>query len=353
LAKRTTHKSVYTKAHRVMILVTGSTGLVGSHLLFELAKESQAVRALYRSKAGIESVKKLFAVYAPNSTELFNSIEWVACDITDYQSVCNALVGVKTVYHCAAMVSFNPKNAEEMIFNNVQGTANVVDASIAVGIEGFCHISSIAALGDENASGVVDETCGMGKLKRRSAYSRSKFFSENEVWRGVEMGLHATIVNPSVIIGPGSWSSGSGLLFSTVSKGFPFYTLGISGYVDVRDVAAATIQLTKLKKWGNRYVLNSENLSHRAVFSAIASELNKKQPHIHVKPWMALSVVPFAWIVSRITGKQPLLTRDTAKSGHSITYYSSKKITDELSFTFTPVKDAIKHTAKIFKSGLL
>lgn len=353
MAKGIAHQSFYTKAHRVMILVTGSTGLVGSHLLFELTKENQRVRALYRSKVGIETVKKLFAIYAPSSTEQFERIEWVRCDITDYSSVSEALVGIKTVFHCAAMVSFNPKKAEEMIFNNVQGTANVVDASIDAGVDAFCHISSIAALGDENAAGEVNETCGMGKLKRRSAYSRSKFFSENEVWRGVEMGLNATIVNPSVIIGPGSWNSGSGLLFSTVNKGFPFYTLGISGYVDVRDVAAAAIQLTKLKKWGNRYVLNSENLSHRAVFSAIASELNKKQPHIHVKPWMALSVVPFAWIVSKITGKQPLLTRDTAKSGHSVTYYSSKKITDELNFTFTPVKDAIKHTTQIFKSGLL
>lgn len=336
-----------------MIVVTGSTGLVGSHLLFELSKENQKVRALYRSKAGIEVVKKLFAIYAPNSTELFDKIEWVPCDITDYQTVCNALVGVKTIYHCAAMVSFNPQKVEEMIFNNVQGTANVVNASIEAGAEAFCHISSIAALGDENATGLVDETCGMGKLKRRSAYSRSKFFSENEVWRGVEMGLNAVIVNPSVIIGPGSWNSGSGLLFSTVNKGFPFYTLGVSGYVYVRDVALAAIRLTKQQKWGNRYVLNSENLSHRAVFSAIALELNKKQPHIHVKPWMALSVVPFAWAISKITGKEPLLTRDTAKSGHSVTYYSSQKIADELNFTFTPVSEAIKHTAQVFKSGLL
>ncbi len=336
-----------------MILVTGSTGLVGSHLLFELTKGNPRVRALYRSKTGIETVKKLFAIYAPNSVEQFERIEWVNCDITDYPSVSEALVGIKTVFHCAAMVSFNPKNAEAMIFNNVQGTANVVDACISGGVEGFCHISSIAALGDENSKGVVDETCGMGKLKRRSAYSRSKFFSENEVWRGIEMGLNAVIVNPSVIIGPGSWTSGSGLLFSTVNKGFPFYTLGVSGYIDVRDVVKAAIQLTKLKKWGNRYLLNSENLSHRFVFSNIALELNKKPPHIHVKPWMALLVVPFAWLVSKITLKEPILTRDAAKSGHSVTYYSSQKITDELNFSFTPVNEAIEHTARIFKSGLL
>lgn len=335
-----------------MVLVTGGTGLVGSHLLFELTKKENSVRATFRNQLGIELVKKLFLAYNIESEAQFNRIEWVKCDTTDFEAVVEVIKNIKTVYHCAAMVSFNPARAEAMVYNNVQGTANLVDASLAQGVSAFCHVSSIAALGEPNPQGYVDEQCGMGKMKRHSAYARSKFFSENEVWRGIEQGLSAVIVNPSVIIGPGNWSAGSGIIFSTISKGFPFYTLGASGYVYVLDVVRAMVQLTEFKRWGHRYLLSAENISHRNVFSSIAIELGKKPPRFRVHPWMANIVVPFAWLASKVTGSEPLLTRETARSGENITRYSAQKVVDELGFKYTPMAEAIKQTAQIFKKNL-
>jgi dihydroflavonol-4-reductase len=352
LAKGVDHQSFHTKAHRVMILVTGGTGLVGSHLLFELTKKGKSVKAIFRNQLGIELVKKLFSVYSIESEAQFSKIEWVKCDTTDYDAVVDVVRGVKAVYHCAAMVSFNPSRAEAMVYNNVQGTANLVDASLALGVDAFCHVSSIAALGEPNPQGYVDEQCGMGKMKRHSAYARSKFFSENEVWRGIEQGLSAVIVNPSVIIGPGNWSAGSGVIFSTIAKGFPFYTLGASGYVYVIDVVRAMVQLTELERWGQRYLLSAENISHREVFSLIAKELGKKPPSIRVRPWMANTVVPFAWLTSKVTGNEPLLTRETAKSGENITRYSAEKVVKEIGLKFTPMAEAIKQTAHIYKRNL-
>lgn len=337
-----------------MILVTGATGLVGSHLLFELTKREQLVRASFRAHSGVDRVKKLFSIYDKQvGLSLFERIQWTQCNLTDYQETLELTSGIKTVFHCAAMVSFSSRKAQSMVFNNVQGTANMVDASLANGVEAFCHVSSIAALGDAVNGSTVDESCSMGKLKKKSAYARSKFFSENEVWRGIEYGLNAVIVNPSVIIGPTSWNSGSGLLFSTIGKGFPFYTTGVSGYVGVTDVVQAMLLLVENKKWGQRYLLNSENISHQQVFSQIAVELGKKKPTIRVRKWMSSLAWPIAYIMSLVTGKDPVITRETAKSGHSKTYYSAQKIENELGFKSNPISQAIKDTAKIYKEGSL
>lgn len=335
-----------------MILVTGGTGLVGSHLLFELSKREGAIRASYRSPSGVEWVKQLFSLYNPHEGGLlFSRIRWVCCDLTDFQETMELTRGIKTVYHCAAMVSFSSSQAQAMVFNNVQGTANLVDSSLANGVEAFCHVSSIAALGDSPDGSAVDESCSMGKLRKKSAYARSKFFSENEVWRGIEQGLNAVIVNPSVIIGPTRWDSGSGLLFSTIAKGLPFYTLGATGYVGVTDVVRAMMILVAEKKWGQRYLLNSENVSHRDVFNQIAIELGKKPPGIRIRKWMTSVAWPVAHAMSWVTRKEPILTRETASSGHSVTRYSSKKIETELGFSFQPLALAIKGTAQIFREG--
>lgn len=330
-----------------MILVTGGTGLVGSHLIFELTKQGKQVKALKRTSSRIELLENLFKAYSNDSKSLLNLVEWVDGDVEDYNSIIDALEGVSEVYHCAAMVSFSKRDVHRMLEINVQGTANIVDACLEMKVEKFCFVSSVAALGSSPEGGPVDENTLWGKSKGKSGYAVSKFRSEMEVWRGVEMGLQATIVNPSVIIGPGQWNSGSGLLFSTIAKGFPFYTLGITGYVDVRDVVNGMLIAMEKGLWGKRYLLNGENLTHKEVFKAIADEMGKKPPHIEVKPWMSSVAWPLAWFFSLFSRKAPALTKDTARSGHKKTYYSSELAVKELGITFYPITEAVKNTVRV------
>jgi nucleoside-diphosphate-sugar epimerase len=130
-----------------LILVTGGTGLVGSHLLFDLCKSGERMRAIKRSNSTIENVKKVFAYYTPNALEHFKNIEWVDADLLDVYSLMDAMEGVNQVYHCAAMVSFEAKHEEEMMNINAEGTANMVNAALAKGIKKFCHVSSVATIG--------------------------------------------------------------------------------------------------------------------------------------------------------------------------------------------------------------
>ncbi len=331
-----------------MILVTGGTGLTGSHLLYNLTQKGYSVRATKRKNSSIEFVGKIFSLYSSNPTELLTRIEWVDADLLDYSSILDATRGVETVYHTGAIVSFNPKDASSILKTNITGTANVVDACIHNGVKSLCHVSSIASLGVPNENGVIDESCLWTKSKGKSAYAKSKFYGEMEVWRGAEMGLRVVIVNPSVILGPGRWTTGSGQLFNRVSKGMPFYIDGISGYVDVRDVAKALILLEENQTIKNeRFVLNAQNISYKEVFSLIARSVGKKPPKYQIKPWMINATYPFIKLFGTIIGKGTIISRANLNSAFSKTYYSSEKI-KKVGFEFIPLSDSIEFIGKIY-----
>ncbi|MEW5845502.1 MAG: NAD-dependent epimerase/dehydratase family protein [Bacteroidota bacterium] len=324
-----------------MILVTGATGLVGAHLLYELCARGHKVRATRRATSNTHFVEWVFSLYTENSSELLKLIEWVDAEVLDYQSLLYATNEVSIVFHTAATVSFSPSQEQNILATNVRGTANVVDACLENGVKTICHVSSIAALGDRNNNGIIDEECKWQKSKGQSAYARSKFLGENEVWRGYEQGLRVIVVNPSVILGPGRWNSGSGQLFNMVSKGMPFYTNGITGYVDVRDVAKAMVFLTlDTEVNGQRFILNSENLSFKELFSLIAEVSHKKKPFIRIPETLIHILYPLIFIVTM--GK---ISKANLKSAFTKSYYSSDKI-KTLGFTFTPIAQTIQLMAK-------
>jgi dihydroflavonol-4-reductase len=130
-----------------------------------------------------------------------------------------------------------------MIANNVEGTANLVNAALEKGVRKICHVSSVAALGRLDEQQLITEETNWVPSKKISGYSESKFFSEVEIWRGIEEGLNAVIVNPSIILGPANWETGSAKMFKTVWDGMKFFTRGVTGFVDVRDVVKAMILL--------------------------------------------------------------------------------------------------------------
>jgi dihydroflavonol-4-reductase len=333
-----------------MILVTGGTGLTGSHLLFELTKAGRAVRATKRANSSVDFVKNIFSLYASNADELLKLIEWVDVDLLDFSAISESINGVETVYHTGAVVSFNPKDSQSISETNIRGTANIVDACIQRGVKTLCHISSIASLGEPNEQGIVDESCIWSKIKGKSAYAKSKFYGEMEVWRGAEQGLRVIIVNPSVILGPGRWNSGSGQLFTRLSKGMPFYTNGVTGYVDVRDVARAMVLLNENQVVKNeRFILNSQNLTYKEVFSTIALSAGKKEPRYEVKPWMINVVYPIVKLFGTLIGKGATISRENLNSAFSKTFYSSEKIKAQISFSFIPISDSVKFISEIYQ----
>ncbi len=208
-----------------MVLVTGGTGLVGSHLLLQLSSQNKNIRAIYRKSSSFVNVKRLFE----NAGESFQQIEWMEGDILDVSSLAEAMQGVEKVYHCAAMISFSPEDRERMLEINRTGTANVVNLCLESGVQKLCYVSSVAAINRLHEEEIITESTPWEENADNSNYAVSKQAAEREVWRGMAEGLKAVIVNPGIIIGPGNWNSGSGKLFSSVWNRLKFYSEGMSG----------------------------------------------------------------------------------------------------------------------------
>ncbi|MFC2138735.1 NAD-dependent epimerase/dehydratase family protein [Bacteroidota bacterium] len=330
-----------------MIFVTGGTGLVGSHLLFELVLSGKKVIALKRETSDIEKTRKVFSYYSDKSDELFSKIDWINGDILDYDSIENSLNGVEEIYHAAALVSFNPKE-KYLVKSNIHGTQNLVNAALEKKIQKFCFVSSVASLGKPLNGNLINESCIWSAKHKKSIYSYSKHHSEMEVWRGAAEGLNVVIVNPSIILGPGFWNSGSSAFFSTIYKGLNFYPSGITGFLDVRDVVKIMIELMEKEIFNERFILNAENYAYKDFFQLIAKSLNVKKPAVPVTKFMTSVGWRMAKIISIFSNHPPKLTKETAKSANSVSYYSNEKITQKLNYNFISIKDSIRENCELF-----
>jgi nucleoside-diphosphate-sugar epimerase len=334
-----------------MIFVTGATGLLGSHVLYELALGNRPLRALFRNEEKKAFVKKVFGFYHTEPEELFKKIEWVQGEINDQQAISDAINDVKQVFHIAGFVSFSDKDKKKLYHVNTEGTANIVNACLEAGNIKLCHVSSIATLGELAPNELVNEEVIWNRGTTASAYAISKFKAEMEVWRGIHEGLNAFIVNPSVIIGPGLWDSSGKQLFQSILKGLNYYTVGSSGYVDVRDVARIMVLLMNTDISGERFILNAENISHQKLINFLAIALNRPLPKIAVAPWMNGPAIILEKIRALLTGSVARIDRRTLEIAAEKHYYSSKKITDTLHVKFMSVEESVNSTVELFFKG--
>ena len=324
-----------------MILVTGATGLVGSHLLVQLLQENEEVKALFRSEKQIEKVKNVFAFH--HQPALFDKINWVKGDITDIPSLEIAFENVTHVYHCAALISFDPNDEDELRKINIEGTANVVNCCIDFGIKKLCHVSSIAALGNpkEHETTITEET-EWNPEELHSDYAITKYGAEMEVLRGHQEGLDVVIVNPGVIFGYGFPKKGSDAIIQSVKNGLSFYTKGNIGIVAVEDVTKCMIQLMKSSINGERYTLVGENVTTKILLDFISEELKVKKPSIEASKWMTSIAWRMDWLISKLLNRKRKLARSTATSSHSTTTFDTSKIKKELNFTFQKKESYLK-----------
>ncbi|TCI92309.1 NAD-dependent epimerase/dehydratase family protein [Tenacibaculum sp. M341] len=335
-----------------MILVTGGTGLVGSHLLYELTQNNDNIIAIYRTEKKLQSVEKVFSYYTENIDSLFGKIKWIKADITDIPSLKPVFSNpITQVYHCAALVSFKPKDYYLMREVNINGTANIVNFSIDANVQKLCFVSSIAAVGDPINNEVITEKKEWVHDNNKSGYSITKHGAEMEVWRGSQEGLDVVIVNPGVILGSGFFNEGSGKLFSQINSGLKFYTEGMTGFVGVKDVVKAMIQLTASEIKNERFILVSENASFKDVFHKISDALNVKKPSIKIGKFATAIFWRVDWLVCKITGKDPILTKNSARSSHIKDVYSSEKIKDSIQFSFEKIADVINDVSADFKKS--
>ncbi|WP_162126568.1 NAD-dependent epimerase/dehydratase family protein [Flavobacterium phycosphaerae] len=329
-----------------MILVTGGTGLVGAHLLLHLAENEVDVRAIYRQAYTIKRTMDLFSLYQKD--HLFPKIEWIKADITDIPSLEIAFEEIYYVYHCAALISYDPKDEHKLRKTNIEGTANIVNLCLAHNIEKLCYVSSIAALGDLAAhEKQITEETEWNPEAPHSDYAISKYGAEMEIWRAKQEGLDVVIVNPGVIFGAGFWEQGSGKFFTEVKKGFPFYTTGTTAFVSVTDVVKIMMRLMNSIVTGERYTVVAENLTFQKVIFTIAENLNVKKPKREAKPWMLALAWRFDWLTSTFFNTKRKLSKYSANALSSSNSISNDKIKNALNYEFQSIDSVIKEVIQL------
>ena len=315
-----------------MILVTGASGLVGSHLITKLLQDGKQVRALYRNN------------HLPIISQ---NIDWFKADILDVIDLDEAMQGITQVYHCAAIVSFNPNEKDLLHKTNVEGTANVVNACLNNTIEKLLFVSSVATLGRVNENSIINESSKWIESSNNSAYAKSKYLAEMEVWRGIGEGLNAVIINPSIILGNSDWTKGSAAIFKSAYDEFAWYTTGVNGFVDVLDVVNAMVQLMDSPIVAQRFIVSAENSSYHDVFTQIATAFKKQPPHKKVTPLLAEIVWRLEAVKGLITASKPLLTKETALTAQTKIYYDNAKLLKALpSFTYNKLVNSIDRICK-------
>ena len=321
------------------ILVTGGAGLIGTALIAALLKKGKTVKAIYNKTA-------LPHFDHPDFSQQH-------CDILDVIALEEVMQGVTNIYHCAGLVSFHKKDEQRLYKINVEGTANVVNAALNAGVKKMLHVSSVAALGRIREDEAIHEKMNWTPQTSNSKYGESKYLGEMEVWRGIAEGMEAVIVNPTIILGAGNWDDGSTKIFKSVYNEFPWYTKGVTGFVDVRDVVNAMILLMDSTVSAERFIISGHNETFHNVFNAIAIAFNKKQPHKKVTTFLARWVTRLEAIKSAFTGQPPLLTKETAYTAMAKVNFDNSKLLAFLpGFQYYPLQQTIVDTCRALQQKL-
>lgn len=311
------------------ILITGATGLVGSCLLKHVMEQDGMIIALYHHKKPVG--------------EFPAHVQWQQADILDITTLEELFADTQQVYHCAAKVSFDPKDKHALYQTNVEGTKNVINAALNSSIEKLVYVSSVAALGRIREGILVHEKMQWSKETSNSVYGHAKYLAEMEVWRGIGEGLNACIVNPSIILGESDWTSGSTAIFKKAYEEFPWYSIGTTGVVDVRDLVRAMHLLMQSTVSGERFIISAENISYKDLLTYIATAFQKQPPTKKVTPFMAALIWRLEKIKAMLTHSKPLLTKETVHTAMTSIYYDNGKFLRQFpAFAYTPLPVTIQ-----------
>lgn len=325
-----------------MIFITGSTGLIGSFIAREFLRQGHAVCALRRQQSDLSLI-----------ADITDQIQWIEGDLFDLPLLAQTLQPDDIVIHSAATVSFAPAKKAEMFKTNVEGTANLVNVCLDRGVKKFCFVSSVAALGRSKNQLILDENAKWEESEFNTTYAQTKYLAELEVWRAAAEGLPVVVVNPSVVLGPGDWHRSSTQMFRYAFGEKYFYPQGYVNYVDVRDVAEAIFSLVYSRITGEKFILNAGTVSYRELFQQIAQRFGKKAPRWQVQPWMVAIAWRSEWLKSQFSSKEPLITRETARTASSHYTYKNEKIREQLNFTFRSLSDTLDWACNILNDRMM
>lgn len=315
-----------------MILITGATGLVGSHIAKLCVENQQRVRLLVRNTENPPQ----------NLLSFWQNVEKYKGDILDTDSLMGAMQGVQKVIHCAALVTFGGKDADKLYKVNVEGTQNVVNACLQSKVEKLIYLSSVAAIGRPNSTHTINENTQWTDSSHNSQYAKSKYLAELEVWRGMAEGLKAEILCPSVVLGVAGGNRSSARIFYNIQKGMFAYPTGSVNIVPVEDVAKAAYLTLQSEHTGERYIINAAQISYKDFFTKIANGFGVKPPKWRLNKNLAMAGYYFLKIVAPWYLSARFINSETIRITSSHYFYDNKKFIEKYNFRYSNINEHIR-----------
>jgi dihydroflavonol-4-reductase len=326
------------------VLVTGASGFLGSAVAHALKARGLRVRALVRPTS-------------PRTNLAGLDCEVLAGDLTDRESLAQALRGQRYLFHVAADYRLWAPDPSIIVRANVEGTRNLMQAALAAGVQRIVHTSSVAALRVARAVGPVDETAPLAPHEAVGAYKRSKTAAERLVeTMVVEQGLPAIIVNPTTPIGPRDvrpTPTGRILLDAARGRIPAFVDTGLN-FAHVDDIAEGHLLAFQKGRIGERYILGGDNVHLHELLATIARSAGRRPPRVRLPRRPLYPLALGAEALARLTGREPLLTVDALRLARYHMFFTSAKAERELGYRSRPYQEGVVDALAWFrKAGYL
>lgn len=313
-------------------LVTGASGFLGSAVLRALLERGEPVRALVRPRSNRQNLDGL-------------PVEIALGDLTDRQSLADAVRGCQAVFHVAADYRLWAADPAELYRTNVDGTRTLLEAAGEAGVARILYTSSVATLGSRPDGEPADERTPAKLDHMIGHYKRSKYLAEQAVRELAGRGLPVVIVNPSAPIGPRDIRpTPTGRMVLEAARGrFPAYVDTGLNVVHVDDAARGHVLAFERGRIGQRYVLGGENLPLGEILGTIAQLVGRRAPRLRLPPGLLLPLAHLAETAARLRGgREPLLTTDGLRMARKRMYFSSALAERELGFRARPALEALR-----------
>lgn len=324
------------------IFITGGTGFIGSRLTEKLLQLGHEVVVLIRDPSKVSEKKE-------------EKISYIYGNLSDVDVLQKGMRDCDWVFHMAAYTKPWSKDPSVPFRINVTGTLNVIEAAVKNGVRRVIITSTAGTMGYSSDGMIISESTASGK-NLQTLYEKSKAEAELRAFEYIGSGTEIVITNPSRIYGPGLLSESNSLTkimklyISGLWRLMPGDGRTVGNYVYIEDVTEGHILAALHGKNGEHYILGGENLSFRDFFDKTGEAAGKKRKLFSISFNTAELFLKPAAIISRLSGKTPLITREWINKYQNDAMLSSEKAINELGYKITPFIDGVRETIKWLKS---
>lgn len=317
------------------IMITGATGYIGHSLALEAARRGYTVHAL---------VRDVRSKFLPTHTNIIP----FRGDITDKDSVEAAMFGCNKVMHAAALAKFSNKDNAVFYKINVEGTRNMLEAALKLGIKKFVFTSTGAVLGPSGKNPLRENDPRI--IAFENDYEISKHWAEQIVKEYARKGLFAVIVAAPRVYGPGLPVNGNilaGVLKKILAYRVAFAPANgqaVANYAYLEDVVTGHFLAMEKGMAGEKYILGGENLSYTSFFKNICACAGKKIRVIHVPALLLKTWGLLYMLMMKLAGRDTHVSPKTISRILHNRALSCEKAVRQLGYRITPFSEGIRKT---------